>query len=215
MHDWFDKTIQRSTWPPGALWMHGVTDDITWLIFTVLFLELVAQRTSIDPRHYIKSMKGLPLIYIWTSATDSSFQYLIFCLISALCVVTPWGQVNGGRLCEVPVTVLGEFNYLYPIFHFSFLYSAWPPYAPILICPSAIVHLSSGNMWGLCNKKTNLLSGIIMRKMDVVQLCSWNLTARILLMFFGLIVYCLQKSRFKESKKKAASMLGQRHLDDL
>ena len=123
-----------------------------WYLLS-FFLELVAQRTSIDPRHYIKSMKSLPLIYIWPSATDSSFQYFIFSLISALCVVTAWGQVNGGRLCEVPATVLGEFNYLYPIFHFSFLYSAWPPYAPVLICPSAIVHLLSGNMWGCATKR--------------------------------------------------------------
>lgn len=90
-------------------------------------------------------------------------------------MATPWGQVNGSRLGEVPVRVLSEFNYLYPIFHFSFLYSAWPPYAPILICASTIVHLSS-ERWGCAaySTKRQPLSGIIVLL---------NLAAMILLMF--------------------------------
>lgn len=138
-------------------------------------------------------------MYIWrsspatVSSNHSGFLHFIFSLSSTLCVITPWGQENGSRMCEVPVR---EFNYLYPIFHFSFLYSAWPPYAAVLICPSMIVHSpqNTGYMWGCAaySTKRQPLNGIIMQKMDVAKLYScishpwfyWCLR---------LIVYCLQK----------------------
>lgn len=71
-------------------------------------------------------MKGLLLTCIWKSRpdTDSSnrcgFQHLIFCLISALCVVTLWRQVNGSRLYDVPVVVLWV---QLSIFHFPLFIS--------------------------------------------------------------------------------------------
>lgn len=230
MRDWFDTTMWHSTWPPVLCECAGSRmTSRDWFLLSVLgtcctknnIITLIHEGFASDTH-----LEAWPCYH----AATRLHLHFILALISALCVVTPRGHVNGGRLCEVAVRMLSENSYLYPIFHFSFQYSAWPPYASILICPSTMVH---GYMWGCAAYSTERrpLSGIIMQKMNAVKLCSW-ISQLWFYWCFGPIVYCLQKSRLAISdtlcsQAKARSekqlfhdvlqtiMWGQQHLNDL
>lgn len=153
MHDWFDMTRIAKHVTPTALWMHGVTDDFTWLIFTVLFfgtcctkkqtlipiISLIHEGFASDihleewPR--FKQPQRLSTFY---------FQSNFFPLRGHSVRSTIWQQIVQSASQDAQWVQLS-------IAHF--LYSDWPPYAPILICPSRMVHLLSEH-WlhmGVCS----------------------------------------------------------------
>lgn len=141
------------------------------------FLKLVAHRTSIDPHHYIIPWIVSPwYTFGWVALLHSGFQFFIFCFISAFGDVTLSGQINGIRLCEVPVRVLSEFNYLFQIFQFHFytlpglnMLQYWSVHHQL-----STSRQNSGCMWGCAAYSTIRLpfSGIIMLKMDVAKFWS-------------------------------------------
>ena len=175
----FDKTKHVDTPPPlphkcfvDTLGSRMTSHD--W--FYCPFLEFVAQRTSIDPHHYINPWRVLPLIFIWKSG-PSRFQ--AHSCIPPLSLNEVWRMAAERVSCQTGRSVRSFIYISLSTSHLSTFCLA-SPYARPLISPSTVVHLPSEHCVrrggeGGCpvyrtKRQINPLSGIIGQKMDVAKI---------------------------------------------